>query len=162
MPGHGTTPRLTGDDWRRLRADLAVQAPARGCPDGQIDFVVSTALFAAWVAETLDRASAGEPGRSVAEWASRALNALIWSVRHEGPGGVVHAESYEDAEARDLLLTVQDSIPVFMETSKRDAERIQDLCTGKGRISEGDLKQARRAFVRKVVPALNEIYGSEN
>lgn len=162
MSGHGTTPRLTGDDWRRLRADIAVQASTRGCPEGQVDFVVSMALFAAWVAETLDRASAGEPGRSVAQWAARALSALIWSVHNEGPGGVVHAESYEDAEARDLLLTVQDSIPVFMELSKRDAERIQELCAGKGRVSEGDLKQARRAFARKVVPALNAIYGSEN
>lgn len=162
MPGQGTTPRLTGDDWRRLRAELAVQAPARGCPEGQIDFVISTALFAAWVAEALDRASAGEPGRSVAEWAARALSALIWSVLNEGPGGIVHAESYEDTEARDLLLTVQDSIPIFMELSKQDAERIQDLCTGKRRVSDGDLKQARRAFVRKVVRALNEIYGSEN
>jgi hypothetical protein len=161
MPRHGLTARLTGGEWQRLRADIALQASVRGCPDGQVDFVVSTALFAAWVAEALDRCSTEDPGRSVAGWASRAVRALIWSVRREEAGGMVHG-SYEDTEAWDLLLTVQDSIPVFLEVSKRDAERIQELCAGKGRVSEGDMKQARQAFLRQVVPALNAIYGSEN
>lgn len=146
-----------------LRKDLAVRASLLGCPDSQVDFLTTTTLFALWVAVALGRVVSGgdDPGVSLQGWSARMLRALVWSLRHQDSTGLVSGD-HDDAAAWELLLVTQDAVPLFFELAKRDAERIQQLAMGGARPSTSALEEARRAFVRKVVPVLNARYASEN
>lgn len=164
MPGREGARYLTSPEWTRLRDDMKAQALVLGCPSGDTDFVLSTGLFATWVAEALGRiVPAGEqPLIAARTWFSRIVGALVWSVRRESASPMVGSEPYKDSEIWNHVLTVQDAVPIFFEVSKRDAERVQQLAMGSASPSAANLDQARRAFVRKVVPALNALYRTEN
>lgn len=146
-----------------MREDMKAQAVVLGCPSTELDFVLSTGLFFTWAAETLGRiVPAGEqPAIAAQRWLSRIVRALLWSLR-QGATGIVGGESYDDSEVWSHVLTVQDAVQIFFEVAKRDAERIQQLAMGKGSPSAAELDHARRAFLQKVVPALNALYGTEN
>lgn len=164
MPGHPGARCLTSPEWLRLREDMRGQALVLGCPSGDTEFVLSTGLFATWVAEALGRLDpAGEqPTAAARTWFSRIVGALVRSVRRERTSAVVGSEPYKDSEVWNHVLTVQDAVPIFFEVSKRDAERVQELAMGSASPSVANLDQARRAFLRKVVPALNTLYRTEN
>lgn len=164
MPGHAGSRPLTSSEWARLREDMKAQTLVLGCPSSDADFVLTTGLFATWVAETLGQIVPAEDPPLIATrgWFSRILRALVWSVRHERAIGLAVSEPHEDADVWNHILTVQDAVPIFFEVSKRDAERIQHLAMGKSAPSAANLDQARRAFLQKVVPALNAVYRTEN
>lgn len=164
MPGQPGARCLTSPEWLRLRDDMRAQALVLGCPSGDTEFVLSTGLFATWVAEALGRLDpAGEqPMDAARTWFSRIVGALVWSVRRASTSATVGHDPYKDSEVWNHVLTVQDAVPIFFEVSKRDAERVQQLAMGSASPSVANLDQARRALVRKVVPALNALYRTEN
>jgi hypothetical protein len=134
-----------------------------GCPESDVDFIANTTLFALWVAEALGRVvSGGAPEVSVPGWSARLLRALVRSLRNQAPRSLAPDQGQDDPAAWNLLLLVQDAVPLFFEMSKHDAEQIQELAMGRVRPSAAALREARRAFVQKVVPALNSLYASEN
>src|SRR5262249_51231890 len=136
VPDERASSHLTSDAWAQLRSDLTLRASLEGCPESDVDFVATTTLFALWVAEALGRVvSGGAPEVSLPGWSARLLRALVRSLRNQAPRGLASGQAQDDPPAWDLLLVVQDAVPLFFEMSKRDAERIQHLAMGHARPS---------------------------